>query len=100
LVGLELTFEGDMVRLRCRGLQTDIPAAALPQAGFAPVLSRVLLRLAQPGLRYVPTSGGWKLKGQTGGCAFTAALSRDGALRTLRVPATGLQVVLTGVRFA
>ena len=94
LRGMALSIRGDTAALRFGELRAELPAQSLPAAGFAPLLSQALLRLArQDGCKR--TRGGWLLTGTAGGVSYRAAIARDGRLERLEVPAMELEVVLT-----
>jgi hypothetical protein len=91
---MTLTLEGDNAALHYGELALTLPMQALPQAGFAPILGKVLLALSQQGLSYTRSAGGWMLKGTAGELRYTARLNNDGALCALTVPEVGMRVVL------
>jgi hypothetical protein len=93
--GFTLRLEGDAASLGYNGLQTNIPATSLPQSGAVMVLGQALEQLSRPagkkGLRRL-SGGGWERKGAINGQPYTASLSAEGALRSLKAPGLELKI--------
>jgi len=95
LRGIYLRIQGDSASLRYGDMRAELPLEALPASGIAPLLCRVLLRLAQPDpAGFTKIRGGWELKGTADGLNYRAILAADGTLAQVKVPSAGLEVTL------
>ena len=95
LKGLELALSGETATLRYGELTKQWDTKTLPETGFVPILSQVLLQLAQPQANAKPVkTGGWQIDGMASGEYFTALLREDGALKQVTVPAIALTIGL------